>query len=470
MSTHPPTNEPGLPSFLEQEYRDIEPDLQLVLDCWNSLKDHKALYLPQEEYEPSRAYQNRLDRTRFDNRFEPAIKGHAGLLSDFQLTEDCPDSLRQAVENIDLQGNDLTVIFQQLDEMLLRDGGVALLVEYPKEDPSITTSLDLLQSGRRPYLIPIDRRNILNWETETIGGIPTITRVTIREYRKVKTGLFGSKVKIYYRVLTPGAYTVYEVVLGETGWQAVLIEEGETDLNQVPIVWYSISGNELFVGKPPFLNLAGLNIEHFQKRSSLNEVLNKCNLPVPVRKGLIRSVQDLAKQVVKLIIGANSVVDVPADGDFYFAEPTGAAIGATQADIAKLEGAMDRESLAFLTGGEAQKTATEAIIDMAQTQCTIKGIARRKENAFQRLAVLWCAYTREQPPTQSAGIKVNESILTPPANPQEVQVILDAMGIKISARLGLQMLLQRKWLPTDTNIEAEVAQIEGLDLQLPEAV
>jgi hypothetical protein len=34
---------------------------------------------------------NRLDRTHFDNRFAPAIKGHAGLLSEF--TEGNPMNL-----------------------------------------------------------------------------------------------------------------------------------------------------------------------------------------------------------------------------------------------------------------------------------------------------------------------------------------------------------------------------------------
>lgn len=433
-------------------------------DCWTSLKGRKQNYLPPEEHEPNSSYKNRLDRTRFDNRFEPAIRGHAGLLSDFEVDEDnCPPSLIDSQENIDLQGNDLVTFFQTLDELVLRDGGVGILVDYPTEDPSIQTNADMLAAGRRPYLVAIDRRNILNWEITTIAGQQTITKVTIKEQRKERTGLFGSKLQTYYRVLVPGGYSVYQIVQGEGGWKAVLREEGQTDLEVVPLVWYSLNTTaDLFQATPPFLNLAGLNIEHLQKRSSLNEVLHKCNMPVPVRKGVIRTLQDLLKPIVKLVIGPNSLVDVPNDGDFYFAEPTGNAIAATQGDIEKLEGAMDRESLAFLNGGEAEKTATEVVVDSAQTQCSLKGMARRKENSFKKLRGLWCRYTGEEEPPEGSGIKVHENVLKAPASPQEVQLILDAMGVKISNKLGLLMLLNRKWLPPDTDLEAELKTLEQL--------
>jgi hypothetical protein len=472
LGTNPPTDNPNLPSFIDAEALDIAPELQLVLDCWTNLKGRKSLYLNQEEREPARAYKNRLDRTRFDNRFEPVIKGHAGLLSDFQLTDDAPPTLEEAEENIDLQGNDLQTFFQNLDEHVLRDGGVGILVEYPKEDPGIRSNGDMLESGRRPYLVLIDRRNILNWDVACVNGVPTIQRVTVREQRKVAKGLFGSETQIFYRVLTPGRFDLFQVLQGEDGWRAVHIEEesGDTDLDVVPMVWYGAdSDSQLFVSKPPFINLAGLNIEHLQKRSNLNEVLWKCNMPVPVRKGFVQN-SDSKKPIPPLVIGPNSVVDVPKDGDFAFAEPTGTAIDSTQTDIEKLEGAMDRESLAFLNGGEAEKTATEVVIDSAQTSCTLKGMARRKENTFKKVCVVWCAYTGEEEPADSAGIKVADNVLQAPPNPQDIQLILDAMGNKLSLKLGLEMLLQRKWLPADTDIEEELKNLEQAEQEKAEQV
>jgi Domain of unknown function (DUF4055) len=474
-SSSPPTTDPNLPSFHHPNYAAVLSELELVSDVWADLKDCQRRYLPQELKEPPKAYANRLKRTQFDNRFSPALKGHAGLLSDFALAEDAPASIRDFANNIDLQGGSLEVFLEGLDEIVLRDGGAGLLVEFPPEPKDeqgnslIVSAADQAMFEMRPYLVAIDRRNIPNWDIAYVHGKPVLRHLTIRENHLVADGDFGTTEKTYYRVLRPGTWEVWELVEHKGKWSKVLIDSGETGIEAIPFVWYAIAESRWFEGMPPFLNLARLNIEHYQKRSGLNEVLHKCNLPVPVREGLVRGIEDFHNQerpIPPLMIGPNSALDVPQGGKFYFAEPSGSAIAQTQLDIEKLEGAMDRVSLAFLTGGEAAKTATEVVMDSSQTQCTLKGLARRKESLVQTAFQFWAEYTGE---SGTGGIQVNESILQLPANPQEVQVILDAMGLKISTRLALHMLLARKWLPSGTDIEAEAAMQEGVDL-LPNAL
>jgi hypothetical protein len=123
------------------------------------------------------------------------------------------------------------------------------------------------------------------------------------------------------------------------------------------------------------------------------------NMPVPVRKGA----KPLAPQVPgqppvfpPLVIGPNSVVDIPVDADFFFAEPSGNAIASSQADIEKLESAMDRVSLSAMSGiGDAAKTATESMLNAAQSQSVLSGMARRKESAVQAVFADWVDYTGE---------------------------------------------------------------------------
>lgn len=448
-----PSIDPTLPSFLHSNYVEVQDELDLVWNVWSDLKGCKKQYLPREQAEPDRAYRNRLERTHFDNRFTPAIKGHAGLLSEFTLTDEVPDSIVTHEKDIDGQGNDLTTFFTEADEMVIRDGGCAILVEYPPEDDLIVSNRDLIEAGRRPYLVLIDRRDILNWSVEYRNGKPFINRVTIRIVQQVDDGEFGTRQQVLYRVLRPGNWQTWEILKSGQKWTKRLVDEGVTSLDRVPIVWYSISESKLFQGKPPFLNLARLNIEHLQKRSSLNECLHKINLPVPVRKGakpIQAQMPGQPPQMPRLTIGPNSVVDIPENGDFYFAEPTGNAIAASQADIEKLEKAMDRVSLSFLSGSETAKTATEVVLDTAQTQATLKGMATRKESASQQVFEIWIDYTGE--PT-SGSLDVNESVLQIPPTPQDIQLILDAMNVQIPGRLGLQMLLQRRWLPADTDID-----------------
>jgi hypothetical protein len=448
-----PTTDNTLPSFLHPNLLEVQDELDLVWNVWNDLKNCKKQYLPKEQAEPEKAYKNRLDRAHFDNRFTPALKGHAGLLSEFTLTDEVPASIVLSEKDIDGQGNDLVTFFTEADELVMRDGGCGILVEYPPEDPEILTNRDLLESGRRPYLVLIDRRDILNWSTTHRGGKQFINRVVIRTIEEVDDGEFGTKQQTLYRVLRPGSFEVYELIHTKQGYVKRLVDEGKTSLSEVPIVWYSISESKLFQGQPPFMNLARLNIEHLQKRSSFNEIQYKINMPVPVRKGakaIAPTVPGQPPIMPRLVIGPNSVVDVPETGDFSFAEPSGSGMALTQADIEKLERSMDRVTLAFLSGSETAKTATEVVLDTAQTQATLKGMATRKESCSQQIFRFWAAFTRE-PATGS--LDVNESILQIPATPQEIQIILDAMGVQIPQALGLQMLLARRWLPADTKLE-----------------
>jgi len=163
------TKDPSIPSFLHPLYLDAQAELQLVWDVWQELKDCNAGYLPREESEPPAAYKSRVARTQFDSRFKPALKGHAGLLSEFVLSDDVAPSIAAARDNIDLRGSSIESFLSDQDETVLRDGGVGILVECPPEPtdengtPLIQSAADQQDFGLRPYLCAVDRRNLLNW-------------------------------------------------------------------------------------------------------------------------------------------------------------------------------------------------------------------------------------------------------------------------------------------------------------------
>ncbi|MEH2033362.1 MAG: DUF4055 domain-containing protein [Nostoc sp.] len=415
------------------------------------------MYLPKEAKEPPQAWSDRIRRTTFDNRFEPAIKDYAGLLSVFSLNDDVAQSIIDNKNNIDQMGNDIWTFFNEADQYCLRDGWCGVMVEYPPVDPSIDSQGDWLASDRRPYLVLIDRRDIINWRTAKINGKPTLTQVTIRETRLEPSGDYGEQEVVYYRVLRPGEYFIFQIIQQANLQQLVLIDQGTTSLASIPLIYYSVTESDLFAAKSPFLNLAKLNIEHYQKRSQLNEVLRKCNLPVPVRKGLIRTVDDL-KKVPPLVIGPNSVLDIPSDGDFFFAEPTGVAIAASRDDIKDLDEAMERMTLDFLTSGEHQRTATEVVLDSTKTSANLKGVSRRKESAVQQIFSLWVQYTGE---SQGGGISQDESLLSIPLTSDQVDKLenLETAGI-ISHRTLLLLLKAGKVLPRQFDIDAELAATE----------
>ncbi|QLE47865.1 hypothetical protein FD724_06900 [Nostoc sp. C057] len=67
---------------------------------------------------------------------------------------------------------------------------------------------------------------------------PQLTRVTIRETRLEPDGDCGEKEAVYYRVLIPGEYFVFQIIEGKGEAQLLLVEQGTTSLAEIP--WFII--------------------------------------------------------------------------------------------------------------------------------------------------------------------------------------------------------------------------------------
>jgi hypothetical protein len=217
----PPTDQGHLPCYQNPEYLAAADDLDLVADVWGGLRGKLPKYLVKEVGEKPQSYRGRLSRVRFDNRFTPTIKGQCGILSKFAFREDAAESIVLAQEDVDLRGNDLTTFLNSADEAVLRDGGVAILTEYPEADPTIQSAADFNASNRRPYLVLVDRRDILNWTIIQQYGASVLSRVTVRRRVRIPDQDFGEKIVTVYRVMTPGYYEDWEVMVQGRKWTKV---------------------------------------------------------------------------------------------------------------------------------------------------------------------------------------------------------------------------------------------------------
>ena len=149
----------------------------------------------------------------------------------------------------------------------------------------------------------------------------------MRQLRSVPDpeGVYGSKFEPVYYVMTPGKVEMYRVVKTDASrYSNVKIDEATTTLPIVPLVWYGATTSRFAQGDLPMDGLADLSIQHYQMRSDLGELLHKCALPVPVRKGAPIGPDG---RPAPLVLGPNTAVDLSAEGgDFKFAEPSGKSI------------------------------------------------------------------------------------------------------------------------------------------------
>lgn len=475
-----PTGDPSLVSYHRPELLKQLPSLEVATDCWylldsvyadkkGSNKSVKEKYLHKEEAEPNRAYQERLHRATFAPIYRDSIRAYAGLLSRFQLI-DAPASMAEAEKNIDLQGESIQSFWNRCDERALRDGGVYIMVDMVQEEES-QNFLDEQQSGRRPYLIMIDRQDVINWSVAYENGRERVVHATIRQMRQIPVpNGFGVEIEPVYHVLRPNLVETYRMEKAGNQWMQQKIKEVRTSLPVVPLVWYGATSPHFSQGELPLNGLAELSIQHFQMRSDLQELLHKCAMPVPVRTGA-RVGPD--GRPAPLVLGPNTAVDLDAEGGkFEFAEPSGRSLERHQAEIRHVEELMDRSGLNFLYGANI-KTATEASLRASQIASQVSALIRNKVAAFNTVMRLWAAYNGELGQiTSESGIAMNDSLINKPLGASEIAQLanLYSQGL-LSKRTVLDELQRGGILDPDLKIDDEISRTEeDHDNQLEESI
>jgi len=464
-----PTNDPSLVSYHRPELIRQLPALELAHHCWHLLdstyvdksgntRNIKERYLVQEPAEPRKAYEARLNRSTYAPIYRDSIRAYAGLLNRFQLV-DVPQSMLDAEKDIDLQGESIQSFYNRCDEKALRDGGVFIMVDMTPESGEVNF-LDEQQNGRRPYLIMVERSNVINWSIDYSSGRERVGHVTIRQFRQRQIpGSFGVELDAIYHVLRPNLVQTYRMEKQGREWRQILEREVETSIPVVPLVWYGATDPHFAHGDLPLNGLAELSIQHFQMRSDLNELLHKCAMPVPVRTGA-RIGPD--GKPVPLILGPNTAVDLEVEGGkFEFAEPSGRSLERHQAEISHLESLMDRSSLNFLYGANI-KTATEASLRASQIASQVAALVRNKSASFNMVMKLWAAYSGEMAQLMpESGIAINDSLINRPLGASEIAQLVNlySQGI-LSKRTVLDELQRGGILDPDLKIEEEITRTE----------
>jgi hypothetical protein len=460
-----PTNDPTLVSFHRPELVRLLPQLEKAYDCWTLLNadgagESKQKYLPKEPAEPSAAYQARLGRSTYAPIYRDAIRSYAGLLSRFHLI-DAPSSLEDSKTNVDLQGSSIQSFMTQIDELALRDGGTYVMVDM-MPDSGASNFFDQLNDGRHPYLISVNRADVINWSVRYDRGREFVEHATVRQLRSLPSpdGTYGSVVEPVYYVLRPGKVEAYRLVnSGTRRWENQLIDTVETTLPIVPLVWYGATTSRFAQGDMPMEGLAELSLQHFQMRSDLGELLHKCAMPVPVRKGAPIGPDG---KPAPLVIGPNTAIDLSGESgsDFSFAEPSGKSLERHQQEIRHVEELMDRSSLNFLYGANV-KTATEASLRASQVASSISSLIRNKTAAFGVIMRLWAWYAGEQDQiTVESGIAINDSLINKPLGASEMAQLVNlySQGL-LSKQTVLDELQRGGVLDPDLVVEQEISRI-----------
>lgn len=183
-------------------------------------------------------------------------------------------------------------------------------------------------------------------------------------------GLYGTKWVQRVRVYYPGGWQLFEA--DDSAYQ--LVDEGTTTLDYIPYVPLYGSREGFMVGASPLLDLAYLNIKHWQSQSDQDTILHVARVPILALIG--------ADDQTRLVLGGSSAIRLPSGGDMKFVEHSGNAISAGKDALADLEQQMIQTGAELLVATPGQRTATEASNDAEANKSDLQRIVEGFEDAL----------------------------------------------------------------------------------------
>ena len=366
--------DPKSPATTSLAYDEMLPKwdkMSTLLGGTEAMRAAGQLYLPQHPAETDQAYRERLQVTTLTNFVDMTLTSLVSrpFSAPISIGEDVPEDILAILPDVDMQGTSL----DRFSRAWFREGLAmtvsAVLVEYPRINKSEDRTLaDDRRENLRPYLVRISPENIISVDHEIRDGVEFYTEVRIRTTLVVKDGYAQREVE-QIRVLSPGHVQVFELRKTERNRQEwVLVDEYDVDLNFIPIVFFYADRTGLMTGKPPLLDLANLNIRHWQSTSDQISVLTVARFPMLAVSGSLESSE--------VIVGPNRVLSVTdPSGRYYYVEHTGRAIAAGEKDLLALEEVMAEYGATFLKKRPGGATATARALDSAEVTSALQDMA-----------------------------------------------------------------------------------------------
>lgn len=347
--------------------------------------------LPQWPNESDTAYKTRVAVATLFPAYGRTVEVLTGKPFSKPLTyaDDVPERIKEWCENIDLQGHNLHAFGAAVCYHAIAHGLCGILADFPPTNGKLKTKADEAAAGVRPYLVHIHKKDILGWRAKRINGVLTLTQLRFLESVTEPDGPFAETTVEQVRVLYPGKWEVWRETEtldanGKKVW--IRYDHGKTTLTKIPFV--PVYGKRIgfMQGVAPLVELAHMNVEHWQSKSDQQTILHIARVPLLFGKKL---------EGADITVGASSaiVADDP-DADLRYVEHTGKAIEAGRTSLKDLEDGMRQVGAELLVIKPGNTTVVQTQADNEAGMCVLQRIAQDLEDALDEALQLVAEWVR----------------------------------------------------------------------------
>ena len=385
--------------------------MKAVTEGTEYLRENSEAFLPLEPREDYDAYLARVNRSVFSPFTQRLIRAATGLVlrKPITLTGD-PYWTEMFKMDVDGCKSDLDEYARRVLMCSLTYGQSHILVDYPAPSGALSLAEER-QQNRRPYWIEVDPTNLYGWRLDRESNYGNLIQARIAEKAVLPDGDFGEKVYDQIRVIEPGRYRVfrkkeqieemYDVSdnsvtgnfeMGSADKDYKQVESGNFSLGEIPLVTIYSGKVDNLVSKPPLLDIAYLNLAHFQRQADLIHSLHVASQPMLVMEGYDDQTKDLA-------ISVNYAMATQPGNKIYYVEPASSAFDAQSAEIKELQ--MQMATLGISTLSQQKFVAESADarrLDRVDTNSMLAMVSMELEQKLQKAFNLSAEYVGIEPP------------------------------------------------------------------------
>ena len=428
------------------------------------LRDNSEAFLPLEPREDYEAYLSRVNRAVFSPYTQRLIRAATGLIMRKPITL-IGDSYWTDVfaKDVDGCGSDLDEYARRVLICSLTYGQSHILVDYPAPTGALTLAEERAQN-RRPYWIEIDPTNIYGWRLDREVNYGSLIQVRIAEKAVVPSGEFGEQVFDQVRVIEPGNYRVYRkaspkkdlINLEDSSYSGnfdgpdnekdyELVDSGAFSLGEVPLVSVYSGKTDTLASKPPLLDIAYLNLAHFQRQADLIHSLHVASQPMLVLEGWDDQTKDMS-------ISVNYAMATQPGNKVYYVEPASSAFEAQTNEIQELQVQMATLGISTLSQQKfVAESADARRLDRVDTNSMLSMVSLELEQKLQKVFNLSANYLGIEPPE----VKISRDFDIERLIGQDITALTSLFDQNVIDREEFRdILVQGEVLPTANETEA----------------
>ncbi len=389
------------PAFVLPAVKAMQEDWNLVaalLGGTRAMREAGEKYLPRWPKEDPLSYGARRNASTLLPALAETVKNMTGRVFAKAITlgDAVPENIRDwCTDDIDLRGNNVDVFATEWFRTGLAYGLCHCLVDFPHVE-GVQTIAQERAAGIRPYTVLIRPADVLGWRYRVINGRPTLTQFRYREVVEEEAGSFGVANIEQIRVLEIGAWTVYRKAKNGRSWS--VHESGTSTLDRIPVVTFYTAQTGVLTAKPPLLELAHLNMTHWQSQSDQRNILHIARVPILAAINAGDMVGPDGTTVPwEMTVGTSTATRLNGEGaDLKFVEHSGKSIEAGRQDLLDLIEEMRMAGARLLSrDNQAVKTAAQANEEAAEKISALEAMGNAFEDALDQVLQLFAAWTKQ---------------------------------------------------------------------------